>query len=94
MVRAGKGVDALGAGQKHQLGVPSQEREKRHPHLRRAEQKFQLFRGEKDNVCPGEQLPGDLPQGRFSLRLGLEGMLQTGHKAGQRPGIPGGGEGR
>ena len=94
MVRAGKGVDALGAGQKHQLGVPPQEREKRHPHLRRAEQKFQLFRGEKDNVCPGEQLPGDLPRGRFPLRLGPEGRLQAGREAGQGPGIPGGGEGR
>ena len=87
MVRAGKGVDALGAGQKHQLGVPPQEREECHPHLRRAEQKFQLFRGEKGNVCPGEQLPGDLPQGRFPFRLGPEGRLQTGHKAGQGPGI-------
>lgn len=94
MVRAGKGMDALGAGQKHQLGVPPQEREKRHPNLRRAEQKFQLFRGENDNVCPGEQLPCDLPRGRFSLRLGPEGRLQTGREAGQSPGIPGGGEGR
>ena len=73
---------------------PPQEREKRHPHLRCAEQKFQLFRGEKDNVCPGEQLPGDLPRGRFPFRLGPEGRLQAGHKAGQGPGIPGGGEGR
>ena len=42
----------------------------------------------------GEQLPGDLPRGRFSLRLGPEGRLQAGREAGQGPGIPGGGEGR
>lgn len=74
MIRAGKGVDALGAGQKHQLGVPPQEREKRHPHLRRAEQKFQLFRGENDNVCPGEQLPRDLPAGPLLPPAGARGQ--------------------